>query len=123
MSAFDCRVCLRSFKTVNGLVSHLKAIHGRTLNAFFIGNLKSREALIIEQNGRCAYCGDNLDNNSTIDHVVPRARGGSDDDCNLVAACPDCNRAKGAMLPSQLRALADRIEELCGLQPKLRSVA
>lgn len=37
----------------------------------------------------------------TIDHIVPRARGGTDDSANLVAACWDCNFRKRARLPKQ----------------------
>jgi 5-methylcytosine-specific restriction endonuclease McrA len=32
-----------------------------------------------------------------VDHVVPRAEGGSDDTMNLVTSCFDCNRGKGAV--------------------------
>ena len=43
---------------------------------------------------RCQYCGRQSDN-LTIDHVVPRHRGGEHSWENLVAACPQCNRRKG----------------------------
>jgi 5-methylcytosine-specific restriction endonuclease McrA len=33
-----------------------------------------------------------------VDHVIPRSRGGGDDMDNLVTACKDCNRGKGARL-------------------------
>lgn len=41
---------------------------------------------------RCAYCG--RENPSTLDHVVPRAKGGPTVRNNLVAACADCNLQK-----------------------------
>jgi HNH endonuclease len=45
---------------------------------------------------RCTYCGRSaLEVVLEIDHVIPRARGGSDDDSNRTAACFDCNRGKG----------------------------
>lgn len=37
-----------------------------------------------------------------IEHVNPRARGGRDDDTNLVAACQACNRGKNDVLLSDL---------------------
>lgn len=43
---------------------------------------------------RCQYCG-RESANLTIDHVVPRHRGGEHRWENLVAACPQCNRRKG----------------------------
>jgi 5-methylcytosine-specific restriction endonuclease McrA len=42
----------------------------------------------------CQYCGSRL-SRLTIDHVVPRYRGGSYEWENLVTACPQCNRRKG----------------------------
>ncbi len=42
----------------------------------------------------CQYCGQTT-SHLTIDHVVPRYRGGSFSWENLVAACPQCNRRKG----------------------------
>lgn len=41
----------------------------------------------------CRYCGAPA---STVDHVTPKARGGTDDPANLVASCRSCNSAKGA---------------------------
>lgn len=51
-------------------------------------------ALVLARDGRvCRYCGGYA---GTVDHVVPRALGGSDASSNLVAACRTCNRRKGA---------------------------
>lgn len=41
----------------------------------------------------CAYCGS--DNNLTIDHVVPRSKGGADFTKNVVCCCSSCNGNKG----------------------------
>ena len=47
----------------------------------------------------CSYCGAHPpDVLLEIDHVIPRAAGGSDEMENLVAACQDCNRGKGDRL-------------------------
>lgn len=40
----------------------------------------------------CAYCGWKHD--LTIDHVIPRSKGGSEHINNLVLACLDCNLSK-----------------------------
>lgn len=45
---------------------------------------------------RCAYCGGHGD---TIDHVVPRSRGGTDTWDNLVCACRSCNNRKADRTP------------------------
>jgi HNH endonuclease len=45
----------------------------------------------------CQYCGRRPPAiELEVDHVHPRARGGSHDPANLVAACKDCNRGKHA---------------------------
>ena len=50
----------------------------------------------------CQYCGQNT-HQLTIDHVVPRRRGGDHTWSNVVAACAPCNRRKGGQAPSQAR--------------------
>lgn len=47
---------------------------------------------IFEDWGCCAYCG--KENPTTLDHVIPKARGGSTTKGNLVACCGDCNLSK-----------------------------
>lgn len=44
-------------------------------------------------NWECVYCGDK--NNLTIDHVVPRCKGGPDFTKNVVCCCNKCNQSKG----------------------------
>jgi len=46
---------------------------------------------------RCQYCG-TAASRLTIDHVIPRHRGGGHRWDNLVTACPQCNRRKGGRL-------------------------
>lgn len=44
----------------------------------------------------CYYCGRPVDENTiTLDHLVPRYQGGTNEDKNIVAACHPCNCAKG----------------------------
>lgn len=50
----------------------------------------------------CQYCGREAAN-LTIDHVVPRHRGGEHCWKNLVAACPQCNRRKGSRTLEEAR--------------------
>lgn len=46
--------------------------------------------------GRCRFCGVSLSRTEfTLDHLLPRARGGPDWDINLVVACSPCNNTKG----------------------------
>lgn len=61
---------------------------------------------ILERDGwACAYCEAPLDKaNAHVDHVMPFARGGSDDPTNLVAACARCNMSKGAKTVEEWRS-------------------
>lgn len=50
----------------------------------------------------CQYCGDTAGRaDLTIDHVVPRSRGGKSEWGNVVAACVRCNTKKGDRLPAE----------------------
>ena len=58
----------------------------------------SRRAIFARDNHRCQYCGNHAD---SIDHVVPRSRGGRDVWDNLAAACRSCNSAKRDRTPDE----------------------
>lgn len=49
---------------------------------------------------RCHYCGERFPSRElTVDHVIPRSRGGRDTWENLVTACVPCNTRKGNRTP------------------------
>lgn len=52
---------------------------------------KIRKQILDRDGHQCAYCGAHA---NTVDHIVPLARGGSDDESNLVACCGACNYSK-----------------------------
>ncbi|RMF37914.1 MAG: HNH endonuclease [Chloroflexi bacterium] len=54
----------------------------------------SRREVFRRDNYTCQYCGRRT-GRLTLDHVIPRHRGGTHSWENLVAACPQCNRRKG----------------------------
>jgi len=54
----------------------------------------NRRALFTRDGYRCQYCGAE-DKHLTVDHIVPRARGGPSTWENLVTACKRCNNLKG----------------------------
>jgi hypothetical protein len=59
----------------------------------------SKAGVLRRDRGRCAYCG--LAGATTMDHVLPRSRGGRTDWLNAVAAHQRCNAAKGARTPAE----------------------
>ena len=45
----------------------------------------------------CVYCGQTYEQNQlTLDHVLPRSKGGEDISSNVVCACTKCNQDKGS---------------------------
>ena len=58
----------------------------------------NRRAVFARDGGRCQYCGGAAE---SIDHVVPRAKGGAHTWENVVAACRACNTAKRDRLLSE----------------------
>ncbi len=59
----------------------------------------TRAALMHRDRFRCAYCGGKAD---TVDHVVPRSRGGEHTWENCVACCSTCNHRKADKLLTEL---------------------
>ena len=59
----------------------------------------TRRNIAIRDNSSCQYCGVLLETPEyTIDHVVPRTRGGKSEWTNLVLACVQCNKRKSDSL-------------------------
>jgi 5-methylcytosine-specific restriction endonuclease McrA len=56
----------------------------------------SRSLIYKRDNHTCQYCGSTK--KLTIDHVIPRSRGGKDTWENMVIACSSCNTKKGDQL-------------------------
>ena len=54
----------------------------------------SRRGVLVRDNYRCAYCGKRNTDNITIDHIVPRSKGGQHSWENCVASCLKCNSHK-----------------------------
>jgi 5-methylcytosine-specific restriction endonuclease McrA len=60
----------------------------------------TRRAVFARDNWTCQYCGSR--SNLTVDHVIPRSKGGGSSWDNIVASCAPCNRRKGDLLPRQV---------------------
>ena len=49
-----------------------------------------------KSNGLCAHCGKETKRSRTVDHYIPKSRGGGYDRRNLAPLCSACNRARGS---------------------------
>jgi 5-methylcytosine-specific restriction endonuclease McrA len=60
----------------------------------------SRKNILRRDSYKCGYCG-RSDLPLTIDHILPKAKGGNDSWENLIAACTLCNNRKGDKTPEE----------------------
>lgn len=60
-------------------------------------NATAKRRVLERDQGLCRYCGKSPA--TTVDHVIPRSKGGSDSDRNLVGACAPCNTKKRDRTP------------------------
>lgn len=58
----------------------------------------SKNGVMARDKHSCAFCGGKA---TTIDHVIPRSRGGTNRWDNTVAACSPCNGKKGNRTPEE----------------------
>jgi len=62
-------------------------------------NLSKRFDIMAKSNFKCVYCGRKAPEvELELEHIIPRAKGGTDDTENLVVACKDCNSGKSDKL-------------------------
>ena len=72
-------------------------------------------AKLLAEDPCCRYCGVELhQRRATLDHVIPRSRGGPNAISNLRISCKFCNMAKAARLPEELLEWASRIAAAAG---------
>ncbi len=60
----------------------------------------TRKNILLRDKQQCQYCACKS-SVLTIDHIIPKERGGYDSWDNLVTACQDCNRKKGNKTPEE----------------------
>jgi 5-methylcytosine-specific restriction endonuclease McrA len=71
----------------------------------------SRKGVLIRDGYTCIYCGGQtgsverskvlVKSDFTVDHILPRSRGGKDQWTNTACACYACNHRKGSRLPNE----------------------
>lgn len=89
---------------VCGVKKYIRPLIIRLLN--FIGFHKrtyraNRTRIYKRDNYECVYCGSHK--NLTLDHVIPKSKGGTNDWTNLVTSCIKCNLKKADKTPEEAR--------------------
>jgi 5-methylcytosine-specific restriction endonuclease McrA len=101
-------LCLYFLNKVDVLMSHDKFIYSPStrikvpsvvkLKTYVSYNslevVLNRKNLLLRDNSCCQYCGSK--SNLTVDHIIPKLKGGSDTWENLIVACSPCNAKKGS---------------------------
>ncbi len=60
----------------------------------------SRKNILRRDGHKCMYCGA-TSTSLTVDHIMPKSRGGEDSWENLISACLRCNNRKGSLTPDE----------------------
>ena len=76
-------------------------------------NTNLREFIFSKTKGRCSYCGAKA---TEIDHIIPRANGGTDSTYNLTPACKACNEKKSNLTLKEFGKLINK--DYSHLKPK-----
>lgn len=88
---------VRSPSTIIQVPAHIR-INSATERIWKVPSVNRRE-ILRRDNYQCQYCGNKK--HLTLDHVIPRSKGGQHSWDNLVTACMTCNSRKGDRIPEQ----------------------
>lgn len=102
------RFVLRSVRATFPAPSVIRLMH--FVHIPFRKKLASKNNILIRDRYVCQYCGKPLKSHEiTLDHIVPKSRGGESNWENLATCCPRCNVKKGSKLPEEagLKLLKD----------------
>lgn len=115
-------ICLEYLDKIDILVNYSDRVHSPSTSLNLPSVIKIRDFvrydnLSVELNRKnviardeniCQYCGTSK-NPLTIDHIIPKGRGGIDTWDNLVTACKSCNQKKGSQTPDEANMPLRRI--------------
>jgi len=115
-------ICLQVLKKIDVIAKYDEKIHSPSISLNLPSVIKirdyiryndmaveiSRKNILIRDDHSCQYCGTKMTSHLTVDHVLPRFRGGKDIWENLVTACKPCNQKKGNRTPDEANMPLDR---------------
>lgn len=82
------------FHSENDLLANLIVLSPKSARKKF------RQSIFEAWEWKCAYCEKQLcDRTATIDHIIPKHKGGHNTRNNLACCCNSCNKSKASTLP------------------------
>ena len=114
-------ICLKYLEKVEILETYNDIVHSPSISLNLPSIIKlrdfvhynsmnvvmSRKNIMIRDKHTCQYCG-SKSSSMTIDHIIPKDRGGIDNWDNLITACQQCNKKKGNLLPEEAKMPLNR---------------
>jgi 5-methylcytosine-specific restriction endonuclease McrA len=95
----------RVIRSGEGLVIKVPAVMKliKLIRTLYVNRVPfSKKNVIVRDGFKCAYCGNDKER-LTIDHIIPKSRGGKTDFENCVSSCRPCNNKKGNKTPNEAR--------------------
>lgn len=101
------RIITNASKTFEMYVPEIVRLKHLTQRVYRAKVPYSKKNVITRDQSICQYCGERIEGDITIDHVIPASKGGRSSFENCVASCKKCNNKKG-----------DKFTHECGMHPK-----
>jgi len=93
----------RIIRTAEGLVIKIPAVMKliNLIRTLYVNRVPfSKKNVLVRDGFRCAYCGTEKQK-LTIDHIIPKSKGGKATFENCVSSCKPCNNIKGNRTPRE----------------------
>jgi 5-methylcytosine-specific restriction endonuclease McrA len=93
----------RIIRTAGGIIIKVPAVMKliKFIRTLYINRVPfSKKNVLVRDGFKCAYCGAERQR-LTIDHIIPKSKGGKADFENCVSSCKPCNNKKGDRTPRE----------------------
>jgi 5-methylcytosine-specific restriction endonuclease McrA len=90
-------------RTAGGIIIKVPAVMKliKLIRTLYINRVPfSKKNVLVRDGFKCAYCGAERQR-LTIDHIIPKSKGGKADFENCVSSCKPCNNKKGDRTPRE----------------------
>lgn len=93
----------RIIRTAEGIIIKVPAVMKliKLIRALYVNRVPfSKKNILVRDGFKCAYCGAERQR-LTIDHIIPKSKGGKANFENCVSSCKPCNNKKGDRTPRE----------------------